>query len=79
MAFYIKIEKMEENSDTATYRFTAHRNTTGEFSINKKTGNFNLIKEMPDDINQMIYQRASIKILRAWREGELPDVTEWAS
>lgn len=79
MAFYIKIEKTEEDDDRAIYRFTGDGGASGTFSIDKGTGSFNLIEEMPGDGEQAVYRRASIKILRGWREGNLPDMTEWAS
>ena len=79
MAFYIKIEKTEEDGDKAIYRFIGDGGASGKFSINKETGRFDLIEEMPGDSEQAVYRRASIKILREWREGKLPDITEWAS
>ncbi len=79
MAFYIKIEKTAETSDKAIYRFTGDGCASGKFSINKNSGEFELIEAMPGDNEQAVYRRASIKILRKWREGNLPDMTEWAS
>jgi hypothetical protein len=79
MAFYIKIEKTEEDNDKATYRFTGDGGASGKFAISKESGEFELVEEMPGDIEQAVYRRASIKILREWRNGNLPEMTEWAS
>lgn len=79
MAFYIKIEKTFEDGEKATYRFTGDAGAAGLFTINKETGDFSLLEAMPGDDDQSAYRRASIKILREWREGNLPKMTEWAS
>jgi hypothetical protein len=79
MAFYIKIEKTNEENDKATYRFTGDGGNSGLFEIDKESGEFSLLEPMPGDEDQNVYRRASIKILREWREGNLPDMTEWAS
>lgn len=79
MAFYLKIEKTNEEKDKAIYRFTGDGGKSGLFEINKKSGELLLLEPMFGDENQNAYKRASIKILREWREGSLPSMTEWAS
>ncbi|MEJ2463484.1 MAG: hypothetical protein P8098_17920 [Candidatus Thiodiazotropha sp.] len=79
MAFYFKIEKTDENDSKVTYRFTGDRGVFGLFEIDKGSGEFTLKEPMPGDEAQNIYRRASVKVLREWREGNLPEKTEWAS
>lgn len=79
MAYWIKIEKTNEGGDEVIYRFTSDGGNSGVFEINKESGEFSLLEPMPGDDEQNIYRRASIKILREWKSGSLPDVTEWAS
>jgi hypothetical protein len=79
MAFYIKIEKTDEDDSKATYRFTGDGGACGLFEIDKESGEFTLKEPMPGDEAKNVYRRASIKVLREWREGNLPEKTEWAS
>lgn len=79
MAYWIKIEKTNEGGDKVIYRFTSDGGNSGVFEINKESGELSLLEPMPGDEEQNIYRRASIKIIREWKSGSLPDVTEWAS
>jgi hypothetical protein len=79
MAFYIRIEKLSDDDHKATYRFIGDGDLHGIFTITKNLGELNLIEGMPGDTDQGVYRRASIKILREWRNGNLPEFTEWAS
>lgn len=79
MAFYIEIEKIHEDDEKACYRFTGNGGSYGIFGIDKKSGEFSLLEPLPGDDEQNVYKRASIKILREWKNGNLPEVTEWAS
>ena len=47
--------------------------------MNKSNNSFVLLKPMEGDEEEHVFRRATIKILRKWREGNLPEMTEWAS
>jgi hypothetical protein len=79
MAFYIKILKVLEAENSAQFKFESEGDRQGMFEFNKKTGEISLIEPMPDDEQGHYFSRASIKILREWRTGRLPEMTEWAS
>jgi len=79
MAFYIKIEKTDEDNEKVIYSFTGDGGNTGIFEINKISGDLNLLEGMPGDSDEAMYRRASIKILKEWKIGNLPNMTEWAS
>lgn len=79
MAFYIKIEKVGEDSEKAVYQFIGDREAVGKFSISKDSGELHLLEGMPGDVDEGAYRRASIKIFREWRNGNLPETAEWAS
>ncbi len=79
MAFYIRIEKVTEDNDKAGYRFIGDDNYQGSFAILKTSGELNLIEGIPGDLDGGMYRRASMKILREWRNGNLPELAEWAS
>jgi hypothetical protein len=79
MAFYIKILKVLEAESSAQFKFETEGGRQGIFELNKKTSEISLIASMPDDEQGHYFSRASIKILREWRTGRLPEMTEWAS
>lgn len=79
MAFYIIIRKINEDNRFASYQFAGDGERYGEFSINKKSGDILLTKKMPGDEAGHFFNRAAMKVLRAWRQGELPELAEWAS
>ncbi len=77
MAFHIMIEKTSECEREAVYRFydTAFANEPGELKLDKVTG----IIEMTVPTRETFFQRAAVKVARHYRDGDLPDRTEWAS
>jgi hypothetical protein len=79
MAFYIVVEKMSEDALVATYRFKGDWELTGTFQINKENGEILLIEQMPGDEKGHVFSRAAVKILREWKQGNLPQFVEWAS
>jgi len=79
MAFYIKIQKAFEDDAIARYVFESDQSRKGLFELNKKTGEISLIEPMPNDEQSNCFNRAATKIMREWREGRLPEMTEWAS
>ncbi|WP_206996711.1 hypothetical protein [Trinickia mobilis] len=79
MAFHIIIEMIDEKDTVANYRFKSDGGLTGVFQINKASGEVRILEEMPGDKAGHIFNRAAVKIMREWKQGKLPSVTEWAS
>lgn len=79
MAFYIQISKIDESEQAARYRFEGDGGKSGIFEIAKSSGEVTLIEPMPDDEKGHFFNRAAVKILKEWREGVLPETSEWAS
>ncbi|MDO3577425.1 hypothetical protein [Ralstonia pseudosolanacearum] len=79
MAFYIKIEKYEETEFSAKYQFGSADGNCGEFEINKQSGEVRLLAQVSGDQQGHLFNRAAAKVVREWRQGRLPDMTEWAS
>lgn len=79
MAFYIKIQKILEGDAAVRYSFESDQGRRGSFELNKKTSEVILIEPMPSDEQGHCFNRAAVKIMREWREGRLPEMTEWAS
>jgi hypothetical protein len=42
-------------------------------------GDITLLTEIPGDEKGLFFSRAAAKIRNEWKEGRLPDKTEWAS
>jgi hypothetical protein len=79
MAFYIKIMKLFEDGNSATFSFGDGADTSGTFRFDKAAGDATLLTPMPGDENGHRFGRAAVKIIRAAKLGDLPEVTEWAS
>ncbi|MHA6916155.1 hypothetical protein ACQUJO_23930 [Ralstonia pseudosolanacearum] len=79
MAFHITMEKIAENTLTADYRFKVSDGRSGVFQIDKESGEIALLEEMPGDEGRHLFTRAAVKIMRSWKQGNLPSVAEWAS
>lgn len=79
MAFYIMIEKFEENDVKAKYRFWSVEDDRGEFEIDKQSGEVELLIAPKGDEQRQLFNRAAVKIIRAWKQGHFPDKTDWAS
>ena len=77
MAFYIRIEKLTESSQEATFRFydTAFPDEVGELCLNKLDGEIRLIQPTRGAHDA----RAARKVAVAHRAGPLPDLLVWAS
>lgn len=69
---------MDEDPAATRYQFTSDTRA-GSFEIDKSTGNVKLINEMPGDAAGRHFEKAAVKIMRAWKTGQLPDFAEWAS
>jgi hypothetical protein len=79
MAFYVKIEKCAEDELAARYRFWSVLDNCGELEIDKRSGEVRLLAQINGDQQGHLFNRAAVKIMREWKLGSLPDVTEWAS
>lgn len=79
MAFYLLIEKTSENDLVVSYRFTGDGGRTGSFQIDKESGEVSLVEQMPGDEQGHAFNRAAVKIMREWKQGNLPAFAEWAS
>ncbi|MGG4610635.1 hypothetical protein [Providencia sp. Me31A] len=84
MAFYILINKEKENEQTAQYSFYPSELSNecdgyGLLEISKENGEVTLIKPAYSDQGKHFFMRASRKIYVHWRNGELPEKTQWVS
>ena len=77
MAFYIRIEKLTETAQEATFRFydTGYPNEAGELRLDKADESITMVKET----RQSYFVRAARKVAIAHKAGLLPDFLEWAS
>ena len=77
MAFYIRIEKLEETVSEATFRFydPAFPNEVGELRLSKVDESITMLKAT----RQAVFVRAARKVAVAHKAGPLPIFLEWAS
>ena len=77
MAFYIRIEKLTDTAQEATFRFydTAYPEEVGELRLNKADEEISMVKPT----RQTFFVRAARKVAIAYTAGPLPDFLEWAS
>jgi hypothetical protein len=78
MAFYIEMDKVADTNEYVEYTFGRDQEV-GLIRLNKNSEAISVIKECPLDTNGKWSQRAAIKLIRLWRDRELPDKTQWAS
>ncbi len=79
MAVYISIVKVQENEESALYRFSTTAGSCGKFQISKSTGEVYLKVPLNGDTEGRLFLRAAHKIKTAWKKGEFPDRSCWAS
>lgn len=79
MAFYVKIEKRSETAEIATYKYWSKEDSVGTLQLNKISGEVSPLQSIRGDDQGQIFMRAAMKLRREWKEGRMPDVTEWAS
>jgi hypothetical protein len=77
MAFNILIEKVSESAVEVIYSFhdTADPAACGELRLDKTLGTIAMTKPT----SEAIFQRASVKVLGSYRDGNFPDRLCWAS
>ncbi len=78
MAVYIEMDKVADTNEYVEYTFGRDQEV-GLIRLNKNSEAISVIKECPLDTNGKWSQRAAIKLIRLWRDRELPDKTQWAS
>jgi len=79
MAIYLDIKKSAETDGTVEYSYSTTDQRTGRFIIDRKSGETILVQCAAGELNESLYQRAAFKIKSAWKAGDLPDSTCWAS
>lgn len=79
MAFYIDIEKISETVDETIYEFSDTQAGKGQLRIDKASGNVTEVIPAPGDSQGHRFQRAAVKVLRHWKDGQFPNKTCWAS
>jgi len=79
MAFYVKIRKVAEGHRVVRYSFQGGGPELGLLEINRENGEVSLVNSLADDHHNRMFDRAAVKLIRAWKAGVLPDETEWAS
>lgn len=79
MAFYIEIDKISETGDVAIYEFSDTETGKGRLRLDKASGDVTEVVAAPGDAQGRRFQRAAVKVVRHWKEGQLPDKTCWAS
>lgn len=79
MAFYIEIDKISENVDEAIYEFSDTEAGKGRLRLDKASGDVMEVVAAPGDVHGRRFQRAAVKVVGHWKEGQLPDKTCWAS
>ncbi|WP_312320130.1 hypothetical protein [Stenotrophomonas sp.] len=89
----IGIRKEVQTDSVCTYMFicTVYRrrtdgkrleeagDVTGRFCIDRESGAATLIEPMPGDEAKRAYLRASYKIFKYWKAGELPDFARYCA
>lgn len=79
MAFYVKLNKIFEDSSIAKYSFGNGEAPLGSLTIDKSSGEVTLLEPLSGDDKSLFFNRAGAKIRKEWKEGRFPDSTEWAS
>lgn len=79
MAVYLDIKKSAETAQIVEYTYATTDQRKGRFTIDRQSGETKLIDCADGEAEESLYQRASFKIKKAWKEGNLPDFTCWAS
>lgn len=77
---YIPIVRVMMNDTVAVYKFRDDdaRGEWGELEVCRKTGRIQLLKPA-EHKHEFTYARAARKISVLWKEGSLPEKTQWAT
>jgi hypothetical protein len=83
MGLHILLEKVFETKSAVSYRFDISASAFegsnfGIIEFNYATLTYKITKELEGDTDNVITSRALRAILREWKSGGFPKVTEWA-
>ena len=79
MALYIDLDKIEHTQKYVRYKYYNSPENVGIIELNFTTEKFNEIQAAPNDPKGILFDRAAMKIVKHWKEGNFPDKTCWAS
>lgn len=79
MAIYVAIWKISETDKHAVYEYGPSEDRAGQLQVEKDTGEISIIADVPGDERGVYAPCAQRKLLKHWRDGQLPDRTCWAS
>lgn len=79
MAFSVHINKSHEDNQFVYYKYGSTGMKFGLIKISKSNGDVFLIENAESDESGAQAKRAGWKLMRHWKDGELPDETYWAS
>lgn len=79
MAFYIEIDKISKTGDETIYEFSETETGKGRLRLDIASGDVTEVVAALGDAQGRRFKRAAVKVVRHWKEGQLPDKTCWAS
>lgn len=79
MAFYIELEKVEQTEKYVRYKYYTSATNIGILELDFEKENIVEVSPAPDDKNGLLFQRASMRIFKHWKNDEYPSKTCWAS
>jgi hypothetical protein len=79
MGIYVRIEKVLETGTVVRYSFGTGNGKAGMLELRRKDGEVALMEPMLEDEKMHHFERAAVKVFRAWEKGEFPQCLEWAS
>jgi hypothetical protein len=78
VAFYIEMDKLADTDEYVEYSF-GRGHDLGVLRLDKKSQSISIVTACPLDVDGKWSQRAAMKLAKLWKEGVLPDRTQWAS
>ena len=79
VAIYIPIRKIEETEAYVDYSFKDALGHEGIVRIDKLSGDFQPLKDLPGSRSVEYLARVVYKLQKHWSNGEFPDATCWAA
>ena len=79
MAFYIQLNKVSETEDWADYEFWESENDVGKLRLDRKAGKVAELREIKAANAEVVFTRASWKVLQHFLANECPEKTCWES
>ena len=75
----INIEKTLQEKNIVTYKYYTIDSGVGFVTIDRGTGDFNIIQIAEGDFDYSLSKRVYWALIRHFEEGDLPEKTCWAS